>query len=275
MSKKEISIICVNYNSYNELYDYLGTIDLASSHIKDIASIDVFIADNTVENNIRIEISPYQYINVSVKSFYENLGYLGGVNRIIESIGISDIKKYDYVIISNVDLFMSENFFEILLSNNYDSQIGWITPRIISLQDKQDKNPRMIYRPSLSKMRIILFLFNYSYLFYAYKKILHKIARKKKAINTNEIIYAGHGSFMIFTKSFFKAVDNIQFDSFLYGEEIFFAELNRKANLKVYYDRSIFVNDIEHVSTKKVKRMVWYQMNRDSIKMLIRKFWKE
>ncbi len=274
MLKKKILIICVNYNSYNELSEYLKTIDRSSSHTKEVASIDVYVADNTVENFKKIDISPYQCINITVKPFHENLGYLGGVNKVIESNKISDLKIYDYVIISNVDLFMSEHFLEILLNNNYDSQIGWITPRIISLQDKNDKNPRMINRPSLLKMKFILFLYKYSYLFYFYKKILHHFARKKKTTNTNEIIYAGHGSFMIFTKSFFKVVDNIRFDSFLYAEEIFFAELIRKTNLKVFYDRSIFINDIEHISTKKIKRIAWYKMNQDSIRMLIERFWK-
>lgn len=275
MHNKKILIICVNYNSYNELLDYLESIDKANSHPKKTALIDIFIADNTTANNKLIDTSIYKNINVMNKPFQENLGYLGGVNRIIKEIGFSYLKMYDYFIISNVDLLVSKDIFKNLLYNNYDPQIGWITPRIISLHTKFDKNPRMIVRPSLFRMKLMLFFYSYPVLFSLYQKLIHPFVRKKKTSKTRNIIYAGHGSFMIFTKSFFKKIDNIQFDSFLFGEEMFFAELIRQANMKVFYDESLLINDYEHVSTKSIKGKLSIKMNRDSIKMLIKKFWKE
>jgi len=54
-------------------------------------------------------------------------------------------------------------------------------------------------------------------------------------------IYAGHGSIMIFTKAFMMKNLDLEFPAFMYGEEIFFAELVRLSHLETIYVPNIYV----------------------------------
>ena len=87
-------------------------------------------------------------------------------------------------------------------------------------------------------------------------------------------VYAGHGSFMIFTKAFFLKKPKLQYPVFLFGEEIYFAELMRSYSLKVTYIPRLKVFDKEHISTSKMKSDFYYKCNREAIKYLISTFYE-
>ena len=53
----KIAIFCVTYNSYNELTNYLSSIDVASKMAVETISVDVFIADNTEKDYAVININ--------------------------------------------------------------------------------------------------------------------------------------------------------------------------------------------------------------------------
>ena len=59
-----------------------------------------------------------------------------------------------------------------------------------------------------------------------YTMTLYKTKRYRS--NEAKYIYAGHGSFIILTKAFFQNYSNIAYPMFLYGEEIYLAELIRE-----------------------------------------------
>ena len=61
-------------------------------------------------------------------------------------------------------------------------------------------------------------------------------------------VYGVHGSFMIFTKSFFKKGGDFKHGAFLYNEEITVAEFCRKKSLKCFYDPSLSIEHREHGS---------------------------
>ena len=77
---------------------------------------------------------------------------------------------------------------------------------------------------------------------------------------------------MIFTKCFTKAIPVLNFNSFLFGEEIFIAELCRKNNLIVEYYPKLEVVDRDHSSTAKLKRKLFFKMNYNSLKYVKSKF---
>ena len=65
----------------------------------------------------------------------------------------------------------------------------------------------------------------------------------------SKIIYAPHGSCIIFNENYFKMGGNLNHISFLFGEEIFVAESAKKSGLKVQYEPQLRVSDYEHAST--------------------------
>ena len=267
---ESVLFVCVNYNTNELLNNYIKSIDKAKSLLNCPLRIDVLIGHNSelfdpVRNNLNKDISVFHINNKN------NLGYIGGVTSAIKESNI-DLNSYDYVIISNVDLKISETFFKKMMNLNIGPQIGWIAPCIFSEKEKRDRNPKIIKRPSVGKMKMIALMYRFPLINYIYSKIIYKNRDKNSSNFLNNNIYAGHGSFMIFTNSFIKKNSNISFPGFLFGEEIFFAELVRMSQLKTIYIPELIVNDIDHASTNKLKKAIFYKMNYQSIKIITEKF---
>lgn len=267
---KSVLFVCVNYNTNELLNNYIKSIDKAKSLLNCPLRIAVLIGDNSevfdpVRNNLNKDISVSHINNKS------NLGYIGGATRAIKESNI-DLNSYDYVIISNVDLKISETFFRKMMNLNIGPEIGWIAPRIFSEKEKKDRNPKIIKRPSVAKMKMTALMYRFPLIYYIYSNTIYKNSDKNSSNFSNNNIYAGHGSFMIFTNSFIKKNINFSFPGFLFGEEIFFAELIRMSQLKTIYIPKLIVNDIDHASTRKLKKAIFYKMNYQSIKIITEKF---
>lgn len=272
---KKILISCINFNSYNELGKYLQSIDTATAFVRSNVKINVIVADNTVENYQAIS-TEYSNINVQVFPFHENLGYIGGATKMFEIIGEEKIKSYDYVIISNVDLTLDNNFF-IELLNIDSSNIGFIAPRITTAKNNNEENPFIVKRPSSLKMWLLILMYKYPVLF-ALNKLKYNRKKNSRAIICAETIqqdiYAGHGSIMIFTKDLVDNYFPFRYEPFMYGEEVFLAELTRLAKLKCLFSPTIRVYNIGNVSTKFLGNKRKCHMSADSFKYLHRTFWK-
>jgi hypothetical protein len=77
---------------------------------------------------------------------------------------------------------------------------------------------------------------------------------------------------MLFTKEFITQYDDLQFPTFLYGEEIFFAELIRAANLKVLYAPILLINNTGNVSTGRVSLKQRSQWSIESLRTIQKMF---
>jgi GT2 family glycosyltransferase len=235
------------------------------------AQIDIIVADNSTEKQDVVCQTP-KNVSITIHPTTENLGYLGGI---INSMKISNLyfDEYIYVIISNVDVLLPPDFFAILLSYNKDKSLAWIAPKIISQKERRDRNPKILNRPVLNHIDRLRLLYKYPILYYLYTKTLYK-RKKLQQENNRQEIYAGHGSFMIFTGNFIEKNREMEFPCFLFGEEIFLAELVRKNNKKVMYEPDIKVYDIDHVSTGKMSIKKLCQMNYDSLTKIKKHFYE-
>ena len=116
-------------------------------------------------------------------------------------------------------------------------------------------------------------MYKFPILFYLYTATAYK--RKKLAPHYDEMdIYAGHGSFMLLTRSFFRKYDKIEYPIFLFGEELYLAELVRKEGMRVRYMPNLKVEDNEHVSTSKMKKKFYFKCNTESIKYILETFYE-
>ena len=263
-----ILIVCVNDNSYKELYDFLNSVDSSAELAEQYCRVEVFVADNST-NKQKVNTTLYSHIDIQVK-FLDNVGYLGGAQAIINNIEC--ITDYDYVIISNVDLLIHLDFILRLTSLDVDMDVAWIAPRIYSLNEKRDRNPKKLRRYTKTKLKVLLYMYRYPVL---QKLYVHLFYRRKTIIAPvfDQEIYAGHGSIMVFTRSFFQYYPQINYPIFLYGEELYFAELIRKANMKVKYISSICVKDIDHISTSQMKSDFYYSCNCKAISYILQTFY--
>lgn len=269
MNKKEILVICVNYNTHQHLHDYVNSLLLSHDLAKEDINLTILVADNSDEittNSFRSQLN----VEIIYTHSDENIGYLGAVNYAIATNNIN-LTSYDFLIISNVDLKVSLNFFLSLENIKVDESIGWIAPSIFSVKEMKDRNPKILLRPTKQKLFFTSILYSHPVIHKIYTRYLYS-KRKIENHHDHKIIYAGHGSFMIFTRNFFKKVSDLNFPSFLFCEEIFLAELVSGANLHVVYNKSLKIIDSDHASTGKLKSKVFCRFNRDSLKMIISKF---
>ncbi|MNZ11427.1 hypothetical protein D3C78_282910 [compost metagenome] len=66
-------------------------------------------------------------------------------------------------------------------------------------------------------------------------------------------MYGAHGSFMIFSRNYFRLGADVDYPRFLFGEEVFVAEQLRTHNLHIEHLPQLRIFDKEHASTSKVK----------------------
>ena len=210
MTQYTLAIYCVNYHSYDSLNNYLISVDKAMEKVKDTISVTVLVADNSVPST-PVDYQP-RFFSLHTIPTNDNKGYFGAIGFLMK---VFDPQKYDYSIISNVDVLLTDNF---------------------------------LY--SLRKLKILRFLFKHPKLLQLKKKLFYEIRDIKK--NSMGDIYAGHGSFIILSKEYFIKCGIINYPVFLFEEEIYLAEECRKHHLTVLYYPQLKVLDIGGVSTGKM-----------------------
>ena len=215
---KKIAVFCVSYCSDHERDLYLSTIRNAAQKASNIVDVDVFVSNNTKE---------------------DNPGYFGAIKRLMQQV---DVNNYDYSIISNVDLMLEEDFFQKLADYICSEDTGWIAPQIWSNLEERDRNPKVLNRYSLKKLQILRTFYQFPILDTLYTSTFYK--KKKYESHQAGQIYAGHGSFIILTRRFFELCGKIDYPVFLFCEEIYLAEMCRKAGLKVLYEPSLIVKEM-------------------------------
>ncbi len=267
-----VLIIPVNYNSYDELNSYIGSLNKALTGLGD-SLIEVHIADNSSKPQ-KINLPNGLSFNL-VEHKFPNLGYFGAAFKIINDI--HNISSYDYVIITNVDMTYDETFFKELGTVKIAKDVGWLSPFRFS-----EKYGRPIFvekknRPSKIKMWLQIQLFKNPYLYTLQKKLAaHKYKRRgtSNSVNESTEIYLGCGSCFILTRSFFDKYPSLNYPIFLYGEELYIAELCLKAHLKVVYIPQLKTTNIGGVSTSLLPTKSFLRYNYEAIKFIYQMFFK-
>ena len=209
---KKILLICVNYNSYCALQDFMESVNSAAQAVVKKLQVDVAITDNTEIGRQKIKTS-YEFVNnVSLYIPDTNLGYLGGALLVYNQM----CTQYDWVVISNVDLRLQTDFFEQLVSIECPADVAWIAPDIYTSSTKQHENPYMLQRPAKRNFCIWFLIYSCLLIYYVYY-FLHRLksARKMVASKTNSTIYAGHGAFMLFTRNFIEHYPSLTYPASL------------------------------------------------------------
>ena len=252
---KKILITCVNYNSYNELSNFLTSVDIAASNVKEVCEIVVLVADNSTTTQ---HIDSEKFTSIQCLTYcVENTGYINSAQEALLKYGEELLKSFDFIIVSNVDICLSTDFFNYLITTPIQN-IAWIAPRIHTPLSQTEENPYAVHRYSKRKLQLLRYMYAHPYIYMLHKKFSHTLIRLKRNKQSSTIgmrtIYAGHGSILIFTQAFVKHIFPFNFPFFLYGEELYFAELARLANMQTIFNPQLFVNNCSaHVSTSKLK----------------------
>ncbi len=242
---KKFLLICVTYHSDEELRTFVESVHRAAEQVKDQLSVDIEVADNGKDNR----------------------GYLGGALPIYNA----KAQGYDFVSISNVDLELAPDFFEQLLKINI-SNTGWLAPDIYTDKINRHENPFMLHRPTKRNFFKWNIIYSSTWIYRLYHKLYVIKSHKTKALFQDCDIYAGHGSFMLFTKAFVAKNPEIHFPGFMYGEEIFMAELVRAAQLNVHYCPTLRIANTGNISTGLINQAHKSQWSKKSLRAIYKRF---
>lgn len=210
-----------------------------------------------------------------------NMGYLHGCLYGLKKF--ERIEDYEWVMISNTDItFKSQDFFSSFVEKNIDNSIFCVAPKIV-LSNGKYQNPFLIERPKNIKILFWRFILGNKHLYKIYNSLseIKKIGVENSTKKTNDIdiakeIYAAHGSCFFIRKG---VVDESlsctgNENIFMYGEEIFIAEIIRKLKKKVIYYPDLYVNHNENSTTSKIdydKKSIWYKK---SYRFIYKSFFK-
>jgi GT2 family glycosyltransferase len=276
---QSVVVIGVNY----------GTDDMALRFVRDLSRISktedvvIVLVDNTERSDSSELFSGVLSENPDAMCVKppSNLGYFGGA-----SFGLREYLRtgqdFDWLIVSNVDIEFSDgDFFTHLRDVDDIENVGVVAPSIWSNISRRDLNPRMVVRPSKKRIKFYKLLYrnflvtrlyvllskakyalNYVLRYRLLAAVNVRLAplhfRRKSTENAHtedslKRIYAPQGSCIIFSKLYFLRGGDLNYPSFLFGEEIYVAETVRSIGLRTVYAPQLKVHHDDHVSTNEYR----------------------
>lgn len=281
------------YNTPDCLTNFIRSICIsASAHRERITCV---VADNS---NTQIPEEKWralvEYAKEKVALRYlknSNIGYFPAIQRALSDIDVN-ISDYEYLISSNVDVAVKEDFFEQLSKIILPDTAGVLAPAIFNYDTKANVNPKLKKRPSRRKLLANKFLFS-SMQGYSLVRVIYNIRiamrteataliknyRKAAEIgdgnNNYETIYAPHGSFIIFRPSLIDVMEVFKYPIRLFGEEIHLGELARLRGCEIVYMPCLEVNDWPHASTGLMPTQGYLEMNKVALQYLLETYFRE
>ena len=237
-----IYIIILNYLAHGDTIECIESMDKLNYF-----NYKIIIVDNGSNNNsFKILSDKYKNSNnIYVVNTGENLGFSNGFNY-----GIKIAKRHnpDNIVVMNNDMVFTDS--NILMKLNkiaaMDPNCVAIGPKIITYSN-DNQNPHRLHRPTPLQVVTSELAYHYFTLyrknrnfFDKVKKLFNPFKEKKFSESKNGIyrVYSIHGSFIFFTKNFFKYFD-LPFDdrNFLREEELILGEMiyNHPADIYLAY----------------------------------------
>lgn len=164
---------------------------------------------------------------VQVLSCPDNPGYFPGAERAFRMAKAAE--GFDWVLLSNTDMHWAQNnAYSELLGYSVKPREGVFGPSIQSQLFGRETNPLLFQRPKRTKIIFLSLVYSFYPLSFAYH-LLNSVKssffqNRKFESEASLQVYALHGAFLIFYRSFFAAGGNLSHPIPLYAEENNIAE---------------------------------------------------
>ena len=270
METPDLLFIIINYFNEDEVIDFINHLAL-----QNFRNYKVIVVNNGSNNSDKLNESLLSFTEVNIYHSGRNPGYYPAAHNGLKSY-LEEYKTYPgHIIVCNTDITIPNvNFLNELIKSSGDVK----GPSIISSKTQLDQNPFLKERISKFRLRFLHIVFSF-YPFYFFYQLL-AIVKGKLNISSSikskkdQQVYALHGSFIAFNKSYFEKGGNLDYPSFLFGEELFIAETARNLKLEMNYLPSINIMHNEHTVTGLFKKPKLVKYMAQSIKYLLNSFFK-
>lgn len=257
----KIGFVILNYKTYKDTLELLKNLQKQSW----ISKLNIYVVDNGSNNESVNELTKIKnfFFEFELIMSSKNIGFAKGNN-----LGITKAVHdgCEFIICSNSDINIDkQNDFLQQIRSTYDldEDIAIIAPSIRNMDDIY-QNPfraNRFTKKEIIKMKLF-YLTNFYRIYYFFRVyifygLITYIAKKRKSNNNklpiiqnnNGYIYSPHGSFLIFTPTFFKYYKGFDNSTFLYCEEFILSEMLYSKNLKCYFQKSLKVLHKESQTT--------------------------
>lgn len=172
----KICLVPVCYNAHDDAVRFLDSVNTAFSFCLGV-ELEVILSDNsTLSSVITFDARNYSYNFRYLQN--SNIGYFPAFARALSTL-TEPIDSYDFVMVCNVDLVVSKDFFIALSSVSPGKDVGLIAPGIFSDKDGRDLNPKIMRRPSLRKMKFMRMVCSSTALFRWYSMLVRARERTR------------------------------------------------------------------------------------------------
>ena len=246
-------LITVNYKSEQSTLDLLASLQ----RLNGFESLNLVIVDNcSGDDSIsRLRLAIAAHSNVQLLVSENNRGYFGAARLGLDHFLVQGHELPEWIIVCNPDVIVPDTDFLVHLSAQDWRSVGVLAPRVTALANRE-QNPFLEKRPNYWR-RLTMRFYASSYVCLLAWDWLSRQKQKLQAVTALSVprkngvrraIYAGHGSFLIFSRKFFECGGHLDDSPFLFGEEITVAENCRRLVLPVIYEPKLRVVHEEHQS---------------------------
>lgn len=274
----DILVITVNFKGADSTEAFLKS----ASALEGFALARIIVVENGSHDGSAERLRPFiqKFANVELMESPLNRGYFGAANWALQRY-LARADKPTWIIVCNNDVVFDDRQFLVNLLQRDPATVQVIGPAIVARPTGIDCNPFLRERPSPFKLfRYRLWQQNY-YLMW-FKQLLspyvrsarHRIYfwRRSSGIHGRSQVYAPHGAFLIFSRSYFEAGGYIDDGFFLYAEEFSVAEICRKLRLSVVHDPDLRVSHDAHRVTGRMCNRTTFEYGRQGFEYALRKY---
>jgi GT2 family glycosyltransferase len=274
----DVLIITVNYRGAEATEAFVQSASVLDGF--DLAHI-IVVENGSHDGSVeRLEPLIRGLDNVELMESAENRGYFGAANWALQQY-LARGRKPSWVIVCNNDVVFDDHQFLAKLLQRDLGAAQVIAPAIIARPTGIDCNPFMRKRPSPFKLLRCRFWQSKYYLMW-FKQWLSPYVRtarhrlhftRRSSIPVGRTaVYAPHGSFLIFSRSYFDAGGYIDDGFFLFAEEFSVAEICRQLHLRVVHDPDLRVWHDAHKVTGRMCNRITFEYARQGLEYALRKY---
>lgn len=273
MQRPECLFVVVNYFSEEEVLKFFKEEILQQQH----SNWMLCMVNNGSKNEACIQELSALGVHIVIPG--ENAGYLGAAGHALHFYQKEFAALPDLLVLSNSDMHYCQSHLLEQWQMRYAkaNDLGMIGCRITSTLTGKPQNP--MYRQRLSKAHLQrlakVFSNKWSYVLYQTAALIKGKLMAGAGVSesaTIEEVYAIHGSCMVMHRRLLAQPDLFKDAPFLFGEEVYLAEICRREHLKVLFDPACEILHQEHQTTGIYKSAIQRKRLADALLLILKKF---